>query len=65
MKTPAVLFSNNPVPRDQQTEPGFRAVKIVRKGRLAVAAPVEPSEPLSAETVRRTQMELRAERGKI
>jgi hypothetical protein len=65
MKTPAVLSLDDPTPRDQQREPAFRAVKVVRRGRLVVAEPVEPSEPLTAETVRRTQLELRAERGKI
>jgi hypothetical protein len=43
----------------------FRAVRIVRKGRLAVAEPVEPSEPLTPEIVCRTQAALRAERSKV
>jgi hypothetical protein len=45
--------------------PTFRAVRIVRKGRLVVAEPIEPSEPLTPEIVRSTQMALRAERGKV
>ncbi|MEA2564313.1 MAG: hypothetical protein QOH06_5817 [Acidobacteriota bacterium] len=42
-----------------------REVRIVRKGRLAVAVPVEPSEPLTAETVRRTQQTIRNERERV
>jgi bifunctional DNA-binding transcriptional regulator/antitoxin component of YhaV-PrlF toxin-antitoxin module len=48
-----------------EIEPAPREVRIVRKGRLAVAVPVEPSEPLTAETVRRTQKAIRAERARL
>jgi len=36
-------------------EPAPRAVRIVRKGRLRVAVPLEASEPLTEETVRRVR----------
>jgi hypothetical protein len=64
MKTPAVLSFDDLAPRGR-SEHDFRAVRIVRKGKLVVAQPVEPSEPLTAEAVRQIQMELRAERGKV
>jgi AbrB family looped-hinge helix DNA binding protein len=48
-----------------EIEPAPREVRIVRRGRLAVAVPVEPSEPLTAETVRRTQKAIRAERARL
>lgn len=48
-----------------EIEPAPREVRIVRKGRLVVAVPVEPSEPLTAETVRRTQKAIRAERARL
>lgn len=63
MKSPAHLSigdSGKPASAEKTRE-----VRIVRKGRLAVAAPVEPSEPLTAEMVRRTQLAIRNERGRV
>ncbi len=40
-------------------EPAPRAVRIVRKGRLSVAVPLEESEALSSETVRRIRNTVR------
>jgi AbrB family looped-hinge helix DNA binding protein len=37
-----------------EIEPRRRPVRIVKKGRLQVAESVEPGEPLTRETVRRT-----------
>lgn len=65
MKTPAVTGFGDLKPLEKRSKQPFRAVRIVRKGKLAVAEPVGPSEPLTDETVRQVQMELRAERGKI
>jgi bifunctional DNA-binding transcriptional regulator/antitoxin component of YhaV-PrlF toxin-antitoxin module len=36
-------------------EPAPRAVRIVRKGRLSIAVPLEESEPLTDEAVRRVR----------
>lgn len=38
-----------------ETEPAYQKVRIVPKGRLMVAEPVEPGEPFTAEDVRQTQ----------
>jgi len=38
-----------------ETDPNSPAVRIVQKGKLWVAEPVGPGEPLTAETVRQTQ----------
>lgn len=65
MRTPAVTRFDDLKPLKKRSEQPFRAVRIVRKGKLAVAEPVAPSEPLMDETVRQVQMELRAERGEI
>jgi hypothetical protein len=45
-----------------EIEPAHLQVRIVKKGPLHVAIPLEPVEPLTAETVRRTQLELRERR---
>ena len=45
-----------------EIEPAPREVKIVRKGRMRVAVPVEEGEPLSNETVRRTTASVRERR---
>jgi AbrB family looped-hinge helix DNA binding protein len=42
-----------------EIEPAPRAVTLVRKGSFRVAVPVEPGEPLTAETVERVRGELR------
>ena len=42
-----------------EIEPAPRTIRIVRKGRLQVAVPVEPGETLTSESVRRTQDSLR------
>jgi bifunctional DNA-binding transcriptional regulator/antitoxin component of YhaV-PrlF toxin-antitoxin module len=42
-----------------EIEPAPRTVRIIQKGRLRVAVPVDPGETLTAETVRRTQDALR------
>lgn len=47
-----------------EIEPAPRAVRIVKKGHLRVAEPLEPSEPLTTEQVTRTTAELRARRRK-
>lgn len=63
MKSPAHLSiddSGKPASAEKARE-----VRIVRKGRLAVAVPVEPSEPLTAEMVRCTQQVIRDERGRV
>ena len=40
---------------EAETDPSSPAVRIVQKGKLWVAEPVGPGEPLTAETVRQTQ----------
>lgn len=40
--------------------PAPREVRVVKKGRVAVAEAVEPSEPLTEDDVRRTQRQTRA-----
>jgi len=51
------------VPREireeARLEPGMR---IVKKGRIRVAVPVEENEPLQGETVRRTTADVRRRR---
>lgn len=42
-----------------EIEPSPQDVRLIRKGRLTVAVPVEPSSPLTAETVERVMDELR------
>jgi AbrB family looped-hinge helix DNA binding protein len=42
-----------------EIEPAPRAVKLVRKGSFHVAVPVEPSAPLTEETVEHVRNELR------
>ena len=42
------------VSEDESGEPA-QPVRIVQKGKLWVAEPLEPGEPLTAETVRQTQ----------
>lgn len=44
--------------------PQARSVRVVKKGHLRVAVPVEPSEPLSTAQVRRTLESIRRERGR-
>jgi AbrB family looped-hinge helix DNA binding protein len=46
-----------------EIEPAPRAVKLVRKGSFRVAVPIEPLEPLTAETVERVRDELRGRNG--
>ncbi len=43
-----------------EIEPRPRKVRIVRKGRVCVAEPEQPSEPLSEEVVRRTRDGIRS-----
>jgi len=47
-----------------EIEPAPRTVRIVTKGHLRVAEPLEPSEPLTTEQVTSTTAELRARRRK-
>ena len=47
-----------------EIEPAPRAVRIVKRGHLRVAEPLEPSEPLTTEQVTRTTAMLRARRRK-
>ena len=47
-----------------EIEPAPRAVRIVKKGHLRVAEPLEPSESLTTEQVTRTTAGLRARRRK-
>lgn len=42
-----------------EIEPAPRAVRIVKKGKVYVAEPLEPSEPLTQEIVRETQKAIR------
>lgn len=42
-----------------EIEPEPRAIRIVRRGRLHVAVPIEPGEPLDTETVNATIRSLR------
>lgn len=42
-----------------QREPAPQPVRIIQKGKLWVAEPVEPGERLTSETVRQTQDRLR------
>ncbi|HSR69815.1 MAG TPA: AbrB/MazE/SpoVT family DNA-binding domain-containing protein [Acidobacteriota bacterium] len=42
-----------------ELEAAPRRVRIVKRGELYVAVPGEPTEPLTAETVRRTQEVIR------
>lgn len=42
-----------------EIEPATRAVRIVKKGKIYVAEPLEPSEPLTQEIVRETQEAIR------
>jgi hypothetical protein len=53
------------LPRDgrPEIEPVEQEVRLVRKGGILVAIPVEASEPLRNETVRETLASLRARRG--
>lgn len=44
-----------------EIEPRRRPVRIVKRGRLQVAISVEEAEPLTRETVRRTQKRSRSE----
>ena len=43
-----------------EIEPSRRPVRIVKRGRLQVAVSVDEAEPLTRETVRRTQDRLRS-----
>jgi len=45
-----------------EIEPAPMPVKLVRRGRLLVAAPERPPAPLRAETVEKTRRALRRER---
>lgn len=45
-----------------EIEPAPREVRIVRKGLVAVAVPVEASEPLTEDVVEEVRSELRGER---
>ena len=45
-----------------EIEPAPREVRIVRKGRMRVAVPVEESEPLRNDTVRETTAAIRERR---
>lgn len=42
-----------------EIEPAPRAVRVVKRGRVYVAEPLEPSEPLTHEIVRETQEAIR------
>ena len=42
-----------------EIEPARRAVRVVKRGKVYVAEPLEPSEPLTQEIVRETQKALR------
>jgi hypothetical protein len=64
MKNSAVFSFDDLTRPEESREQPFRAVRVVRKGKLAVAEPIESSEPLTDEAVRQTLMELRAERGR-
>lgn len=46
-----------------QVVPEPREVRIERRGRLKVAVPVSPAEPLSGKTVRKALETIRSERG--
>ena len=43
-----------------EIEPAARSVTIVKKGKLYVAVPTEPSDPLSAETVAHVREKVRS-----
>ncbi|MEA2336316.1 MAG: hypothetical protein QOE82_323 [Thermoanaerobaculia bacterium] len=45
-----------------EIEPAPREVRIVRKGRMLVAVPIEESEPLRNDTVRKTTASVRERR---
>ena len=47
-----------------ELEPAPRKVRIVKKGKVFVALPEDPSEPLTAEVVRRTQEAVRERHAK-
>jgi len=53
------ILRGTPESSPVEIEPVPRAVRIIQKGRLQVAIPVDPDETLTAETVRRTQDALR------
>jgi len=48
-----------------EIEPEPLPVKLVRKGRLLVAVPLQPVVPLRAEVVERTRRALQRERGRV
>jgi AbrB family looped-hinge helix DNA binding protein len=45
-----------------EIEPAPREVRVVRKGRLRIAVPIEAGDPLRSETVRETTTEVRGRR---
>lgn len=47
-----------------ELEPAPRRVRIVKKGEVFVAVPEDPSEPLTAEVVRRTREAVRERHAK-
>ncbi len=45
-----------------EIEPAARGVRVESRGRLRVAAPVEPSDELTADSVRATRDQIRRDR---